>query len=220
MARNPEKDKQAEQARRRQLLDAGLSLFSQKGIEGVSLQEIVNKTDVGIATMYNYYQNKENFVVAISADMWAGFLGHVLEKANLQQMSAMSLYDLTELYCDMIIDLYCSRPEILRFSSKYKTYICRQKISKESVQPHLNVLEPIEKIYHHVFEREKENGNILPDICEEALFRNTALTMLVMAERYAEGIVWIQGSQDGHLEDLRHVKEMVLLWCNKHIRSH
>lgn len=55
---------------RSSLLEAGLKLCSERGIESVSLQEIADEDSVGIATLYNYYGNKINLVNAISAYMW------------------------------------------------------------------------------------------------------------------------------------------------------
>lgn len=219
MARNIDKDKKEEMGRRRQLLDAGLRLFSQKGIETVSLQAVVSETDVGIATMYNYYQNKVNFVVSISADMWSSVWDLTLKKIDFQELAAFSLYSLTEFYCDMIIELYRNKPHILRFSGNYKTYLCRENVPIEATYSHLNVLKPIDNLYHSAFTREKEAGNICTDISEEEMFRNSAMTMLAMAERYAEGIVWISGENTEHVDDLRYVKEMILLWCRSQMKK-
>ena len=70
MSRNIENDALREKLRRERMLQAGLRLFSERGIESVSLQEIADEAEVGIATLYNYYQNKVNLATTISAYMW------------------------------------------------------------------------------------------------------------------------------------------------------
>ena len=70
MPRNVEKDVKEELIRRKNLLEAGLKLCSERRIESVGLQEIADEASVGIATLYNYYGNKVNLVNAISAYMW------------------------------------------------------------------------------------------------------------------------------------------------------
>lgn len=47
-------------------MEAGFSLFSQYGIEAVSLQRVAEAADVGVATMYKYYRTKENLVITIN----------------------------------------------------------------------------------------------------------------------------------------------------------
>lgn len=213
MSRNIDRDKNEEIRRRRELLDAGLRLFSEKGIESVSLQSVVNETNVGIATMYNYYKNKVNFVVAISTDMWSSFWNEVLTKIEISELFKYNTYELTELYCNLIIGIYRQKPEMLKFSSNYKTFIQRENVPDETVNPHLEALEPIRRMYHEAYTRDIANGAIRSDISEDELFRTSALTMLAMAERFAEGIVWAKGTESSHISELNQIKEMILLWC-------
>ena len=70
MGRNTERDEREAIRRKTQLIHAGFELFSENGIETVSLNAVAEKADVGVATMYNYFQNKVNFVIAISTKIW------------------------------------------------------------------------------------------------------------------------------------------------------
>lgn len=56
MARNTERDEREATRRKEQLMKAGFKLFSENGIENVSLQKVADAADVGVATMYKYYQ--------------------------------------------------------------------------------------------------------------------------------------------------------------------
>ena len=60
MARNIARDEQEAERRRKQLLEAGFDLFSRHGIEAISLQMVADTAEVGVATLYKYYQNKLN----------------------------------------------------------------------------------------------------------------------------------------------------------------
>ena len=66
MARNIARDEREAERRKKQLLEAGLDLFSRHGIEAISLQMVADTAEVGVATLYKYYQNKLNLVIAIS----------------------------------------------------------------------------------------------------------------------------------------------------------
>ena len=54
MARNTERDEREATRRKEQLMKAGFKLFSENGIENVSLQKVADAADVGVATMYKY----------------------------------------------------------------------------------------------------------------------------------------------------------------------
>ena len=66
MPRNIERDEKEAMRRKEQLMEAGFRLFSQYGIENVSLQRVADAAEVGVATLYNYYQTKVKLVIAIS----------------------------------------------------------------------------------------------------------------------------------------------------------
>lgn len=85
---NLENDALREKIRREKLLDAGLRLFSKYGIENVKLQDIADEAGVGIATLYNYYQNKPNLVIAISAYMWKKIWDENVEIVGKEELDA------------------------------------------------------------------------------------------------------------------------------------
>lgn len=212
MARNIDRDEREAERRKKHLLKAGLELFSKHGIEAVSLQMVAETADVGVATLYKYYQNKLNLVVAISASVWETVWHEISRSVGLEALEHRNAYQLVELYCDSIIRIYQERPEILRFSANYKSYICRERVSEEQLAAQLDVLKPIDLLYHRKYEAAKADGSIRTDLPEQELFTMLTLTMLGMAERYAQGIVWAHNHTGSYVKELSHLKEMLLAW--------
>ena len=75
MPRNIERDEKEAMRRKEQLMEAGFRLFSQYGIENVSLQRVADAAEVGVATLYNYYQTKVKLVIAISGKILGAISG-------------------------------------------------------------------------------------------------------------------------------------------------
>ena len=50
---------------RQEILDAALELFSGKGFHNVSMQEIAQKAEFAIGTLYKFFENKENLYKAL-----------------------------------------------------------------------------------------------------------------------------------------------------------
>jgi AcrR family transcriptional regulator len=57
------------EATRIQIIQAGVELFSKHGIEAVTVDQIAEAADVGKGTIYNYFQTKEDVVVAFMVDL-------------------------------------------------------------------------------------------------------------------------------------------------------
>lgn len=213
MARNIARDEREAGRRKKQLLEAGFDLFSRHGIEAVSLQMVADAADVGIATLYKYYQNKLNLVIAISANVWEAVWKEVLQAVGPEELERRNAYQLVELYCDIMLRLYRERPELLRFSANYKSYICREGASEEQLAAQLDALKPINVLFHRKYEEAEADGSIRTDLPEEELFTTVTLTMLGMAERYAQGLVWAGSPAGDYGKELSHLKDMLLAWA-------
>ena len=72
MARKPEGDK------RRQILDAAVTVFARRGYFAAKVSEIARAAGVADGTIYLYFKNKEDIIVSVFADV----LRHHLEKAK------------------------------------------------------------------------------------------------------------------------------------------
>jgi AcrR family transcriptional regulator len=56
-------------ATRSQIISAAIDLFSRRGLDAVTIDEIAAAADVGKGTIYNYFATKEDIVVAFMADL-------------------------------------------------------------------------------------------------------------------------------------------------------
>jgi AcrR family transcriptional regulator len=56
---------------RSQILSTAIDLFSRRGLDVVTIDEIAAAADVGKGTIYNYFATKEDIVVAFMADLEA-----------------------------------------------------------------------------------------------------------------------------------------------------
>ncbi len=213
MPRNEEKDLRDESRRRAQIVEAGLALFSARGIESVSMNAVAAAAGVGPTTLFKYYQTKEKLVVAISAAAWSEEVALAAEQCGTERLLNFTAYEMIRYYTDWMIGLYRRRPALLRFSENYKTFICRQRTKPEDLQAHLRPLRPIQTAFHAAYLRAREDHSIRTDISEEVLFSVVAIGMLSMAERYAQGVVWASRSNADYTEELRIVQEMILRWC-------
>jgi TetR/AcrR family transcriptional regulator len=67
-------------AQKQEMLAAALDLFSEKGYRNVSMQEIAEKAEFAIGTLYNFFRNKEHLYKALIKEM-AGRFEEALGKA-------------------------------------------------------------------------------------------------------------------------------------------
>lgn len=212
MTRNAERDKLEAERRKTQLIEAGFELFARYGIESVSLSAVAKKADVAASTMYKYFQNKASLAVAISARIWSDVWTTSREQQGADTLAQMDPYQLFELYANTIIGLYLERPQILRYSANYKTYIRRENVPEGMLGEHLDPLRPIAELFLGSCKAAATGTPVRTDVSPEKMFSFLALTMLTMAERYAQGLVWTEVPKGAHADDLVQLKNLLLTW--------
>lgn len=212
MPRNEQRDRREAELRKSQLIEAGFELFSRYGIEAVSLSSVSDKAGVPASTMYKYFQNKANLTIAISGRIWSEVWQSVLgdpANADLANMAPCQLFDV---YADVIISLYRNRPQVLRYSGDYKTFIRRENVPQGQLGEHLDPLKPMEQLFVASCENAKGTAALRADVSAQEVYSFVALTMLAMAERYAQGIVWTDSPTADHVADLVRLKGLLSAW--------
>jgi len=70
-------------AHRREIMDAALSVFAEKGYFGTTLDEIAQRADFSKGTLYLYFQSKEDLLYTIikeKNDEWLGIMKNIMSK--------------------------------------------------------------------------------------------------------------------------------------------
>ena len=60
------------EARKRQILDAALRCFSQRGFHATTMKDIVKESGLSAGAIYNYYSAKADIIDAIARERRAG----------------------------------------------------------------------------------------------------------------------------------------------------
>ncbi len=69
--------KQREKERRRQeILAAARHVFSKKGFNSATMEEIASKAELSPGTLYLYFKNKEELHTSLSIDLLEHLVGH------------------------------------------------------------------------------------------------------------------------------------------------
>lgn len=107
---------------RRRILDAAEKLFDERGIDRVTIADIVNAAGIRPSTLYEYFSNKDDVVWAIVADVFA----EGAERAK-QGMDAVTtaLAKIAALFEFMAVAL-TNNPSKIRFMAQFDAMYARQ----------------------------------------------------------------------------------------------
>lgn len=126
---------------RRRLLQASLSVFSERGVDIATIEEITERADLGKGTFYRYFENKEAVMLDLVVDAVArlidGFRGADAPPASLDE----SLRKIVDAHVHFFLE---NRDEfVLLFQGRLFLKLQREG-SEEFEQPFADYLQAIE----------------------------------------------------------------------------
>ena len=84
--------KEERQLRRKRILEGALSVFQKNGLEAATMDEIANEAGFGKATLYYYFNSKEEVFCAIMENGWKPLWEEIEEAIHEEDHSAHDLF--------------------------------------------------------------------------------------------------------------------------------
>ncbi len=188
--RNKAKDEAEKSVRRQRAMEAGFRLFSEKGIDPVTMPEIAEASSVGRPSLYRYFSTKADLVIAIGAWKWQEYLDGVMGRVPAKLRESLTAREHLELFLDNFLDLYRNHRDILRFNHFFNSYIEREAVTPEQMKPYRQVTEILIGGFHNIFGKAGD-GTLRRDISEQLLASSVIHIMLAAVTRYAVGLVYV-----------------------------
>lgn len=208
--RNAEKDELEMSERRERMLTAGFRLFSEQGIEAVTMQMVADEAKLGIATLYRYYNTKLIFVIAIASRKWEAFYAEVEEESKRRGVELMNAAEELDFYLSMYIQLYREHRDVLRFNQNFNGYILHEQATQEQLRSYLLAIEPFTRKFHQLYEKGRRDGTICTNEPEQTMFNTTMHIMLAVCGRFAQGVVIRSDDPEDLTKELMILKRMIM----------
>ncbi len=200
--RDKEKDAAQMAQKRRRILEESFRLFSQRGIETVTMPEIAEAAGVGRSSLYRYFSAKSDLVVAVSTWKWEEYVRAQQAANPAAELANLTAAEHLERYLEMFLDLYRNQRDILRFNQFFNIYIRNEKPSQKQMSPYMNMVGRVMAGFHNVYDKAKADGTVRTDISEAAMISSVFHIMLAAVTRYAVGLVYLAegaGKPEGEL---------------------
>ena len=208
MGRNLEKDAIEMAAKNQRILESGFRIFAEKGIEKVTMNDIAEAAEIGIASLYRYYPSKPAVVLAVGTWVWDEFSKENQKKQYDQQTADQTGAEMFDFYLESFLDLYREHKDLLRFNQFFNVYLQIEDVSNEQLKGYTDIIDAVEMRFAETYRKGKEDGTLRTDMSAEEMFSVTAHLMLAAVTRYAVGLVY---TVDTDIEkELLLLKEMMI----------
>ena len=197
-------------AKEQHVLEAAFQLFSEKGIEAVTMPEVAKACGVSRATLYRYFASKLDLIVAIGTWKWNEYIALHDASVPEEEQDRMTGAQYLRFYLDSFLDLYRNHRDILRFNYNFNSYLQHESGTATQRQPYLQMVDILHERFHRLCERGRRDGTLRDDISETSMFSSTFHIMLAVITRYAVGVVYVPEKDTDPESELVMLEELLL----------
>ena len=210
MSGNPKLDAIKVANTRQRILEGCFTLFSERGIESVSMPELARAVGQARSYIYHLFPTKPDLVIAVSAYVWRKYTEQSFERIDAEIRTAgKSAAERYVFWLDCFLDLYREHRDLLRFNQFFNVYVANEKVSDEQMEPYRRVIMDLKNRFLRAYELGKQDGTLRTDIPEQKIFSTTLHLMLAAVTRYAVGLVYKDGDSTPE-EELAALREMLM----------
>ena len=207
MGRNLEKDAVEMAAKNQRILENGFRIFAENTIEKVTMNDVAKAAGIAISSLYRYYSTKQKLVIAISTWAWSTYLEESEKQKAYSESLDRTAAEMFDFFLDSFIDLYRNHRDLLRFNQFFNIYLASGEISKEEMQPYMNMIHGLEMRFGSIYRKARQDETLRTDLPEKEMFSTTLHLMLAVVTRYAVGLVY---NETMDAEELQIQKEFLM----------
>lgn len=201
-----------ESERNRKILETAFRIFVERKIEPVSMGEIAEAAGIGRASLFRYYPNKLELVIAVCAKEWKECMDELDRTRPISSVGEIPAIDRLIFTLDSYIDMYRNHKALLQYNDNFNYYVSHMGVNKdnESLTEFHNALYSVNTRLHMMYEKAKADHTFRTNIPEEEFMWVTVHTMMAACEYYAEGFIWGSEENRDYTPELLILKEMIL----------
>lgn len=154
-----EKD-EMKQNRKNRILESAFNLFSQKGIDTIAMTDIAKNAEIGVASLYRYYETKEE--IAIRTVIWAWEKQKEIINPQFSSEEFEKLNGLGQIECILKVftDLFENQKDFLRFIYFFDSFAVRTEIPKERLEDYEIIISNVQQVVAKAISKGLEDGSI------------------------------------------------------------
>ncbi len=210
MGRNPERDAKAMAARKQKILANSFKVFSSRGIDSVSMNEVAKGCRIGCATLYRHYSTKPKLAVAVAGWTWETIIRKFIRQSVKLEGSAA---EMLKGFLAVLADLCKKHADGIRYVMFFQVYARNEHLLAEEKEIRAGAVDEMMEYFHTIYTKAQEDGTLRTDLPEREMFSFVANAVMTTGSRICSGLHSVDiVSADGELLLLN---DMILRYFEK-----
>lgn len=169
--------------RRAEVIEAGLEVFREKGIEASKITEIAERAEVGSASVYRYFSTKQVLVIEASVKYWKDETAELYSKLDFDRFEQLSGLDKVRQLLMVFIELYHFHKPFVRFVEEFDNFVIKEKIEQEDLINYEHNIFFLKDLMCNSIEEGKQQGLIKQTINNDAFYMTITHSLMSLCQK-------------------------------------
>lgn len=152
--------KEKKDSRIQAIIECTFGLFSENGIENISMNDIAVASKIGVASLYRYFQTKEELAIEVAIYAWNLELSVFNEVFTSKKYEALSGYEQLKELLEVFADALVTQRSFFSFVYYFDSFIKKEKVSAEKLREYERTILGTNTIVVHALDKGIADGSI------------------------------------------------------------
>ena len=190
------------------IIDIAIDLFMCRSVNDVTIKDIAISAQVGEATIYRYFGNKQNLVMKAAMKIQG-----IVSESFFRLEKGKNGYEKLALFYESYYDIYLKHPDFYKFLNEFDAYISNEK--SDDMNPYENAIDQYKADYMKAYKLGLKDGSIKKQDDIELFYFSTTHALLELCKKLAfKKAVLEQDKVAGKEKEIQCLIDIILMSLN------
>lgn len=190
------------------IVDIATDLFMCRSVSEVTIRDIAISAQVGEATIYRYFGNKQNLVMQAAMKLQS-----IVSEDFFRLEKGKNGYEKLALFYESYYDIYLKHPNFYKFLNDFDAYIANEK--SDDMNPYENAIDQYKVFYMKAYELGLKDGSVKKQNDIELFYFSTTHALLELCKKLAfKKAVLEQDKGEGKEKEIQCLIDIILMSLN------
>ena len=190
------------------IVDIAIDLFMCRSVSEVTIRDIAISAQVGEATIYRYFGNKQNLVMQAAMKLQS-----IVSESFFRLEKGKNGHEKLALFYESYYDIYLKHPNFYKFLNEFDAYIANEK--SDDMNPYENAIDQYKAYYMEAYELGLKDGSVKKQNDIELFYFSTTHALLELCKKLAfKKAVLEQDKGEGKEKEIQCLIDIILMSLN------
>lgn len=196
--------------RDRRIVACAAELFSESGLEDVTMVDIAKAANVGVATVYRHFSTKSRIAVEAATVLWERFNENILQLVESDEFLALDGLGRLRMLLDGYCEEYESQAGFVSFLDEFDHKVLAGDVSRSELAKYGEKIDSFYPIFEDAYVLGRSDGSIMREVSFRSFYLALTHALMGVAQKLRRGEIIPSDDFSSGVEELRMIVDMAL----------